>query len=201
MLERTEKIFNLFKLNGTSHSYLKDQSISTLRVEWRYFSFYSTFNRTFCMQTVETLIRRRFLRRLIWVYTVFICPTEKTLGVFGLTSWIFCMWCYLVIFFTFPYGVLSQVWYSIISIPDLCLLPYIKKVKKKRMAKIQKEEYSMHLLTCNISKLEFIVWTHSSNISQYIRLSSIYRLAQNSSPTLHVKRKLLLQLLKLHHSV
>ena len=27
--------------------------------------------------------------------------------------------------FTFPYGVPGQVWYLIISIPDLCLLPYL----------------------------------------------------------------------------
>ena len=27
-------------------------------------------------------------------------------------------------FVTFPYGILGQVWYLIVSIPDLCLLPY-----------------------------------------------------------------------------
>ena len=32
------------------------------------------------MQTVYTLIRRRVLRRLIWVYTVFKCPIYGTLG-------------------------------------------------------------------------------------------------------------------------
>ena len=29
------------------------------------------------------------------------------------------------VFATFPYGVLVQVWYFIVSIPDLCLLPYL----------------------------------------------------------------------------
>ena len=29
------------------------------------------------------------------------------------------------IFVTFPYGVLAQMWYLIVSIPDLCLLPYL----------------------------------------------------------------------------
>ena len=29
------------------------------------------------------------------------------------------------VFVTFPYGVLGQVWYSIVSIPDICLLPYL----------------------------------------------------------------------------
>ena len=28
------------------------------------------------------------------------------------------------VFVTFPYGVLSQVWYLIVLIPDLCFLPY-----------------------------------------------------------------------------
>ena len=36
-------------------------------------------------QTVETLIKRRILRRLVWVSTVCICPTKKTLGLNGLT--------------------------------------------------------------------------------------------------------------------
>ena len=29
------------------------------------------------------------------------------------------------VFVTFPFGVLGQVWYLIVSIPDLCLLPYL----------------------------------------------------------------------------
>ena len=29
------------------------------------------------------------------------------------------------VFVTFPYGVLGQVWYLIVSIPDLCLLTFI----------------------------------------------------------------------------
>ena len=37
------------------------------------------------------------------------------------TSWLFCMYCVLI---TFPHGVLGQVCYLIVSIPDLCLLPY-----------------------------------------------------------------------------
>ena len=41
------------------------------------FHSYSNFNRTFCELTVETLIRRRVLRRLIWVCAVCLCPTKK----------------------------------------------------------------------------------------------------------------------------
>ena len=31
------------------------------------------------------------------------------------------------VFVTFPYGVLGQVWYLIVLIPDLCLLPYFNQ--------------------------------------------------------------------------
>ena len=30
------------------------------------------------------------------------------------------------VFVTFPYGVLGQVWYLIVLIPNLCLLPYLE---------------------------------------------------------------------------
>ena len=32
------------------------------------------------------------------------------------------------VFVAFPYGVLGQEWYLIVSIPDLCSLPYFDKV-------------------------------------------------------------------------
>ena len=45
-----------------------------------FFHIYSNFNRTFCKQTVETLIRRRILGRLIWVCTICLCPTKRIYG-------------------------------------------------------------------------------------------------------------------------
>ena len=36
--------------------------------------------------TVENLIRRRVLRRLIWFCTVCRCPTKRTLGLYGLKA-------------------------------------------------------------------------------------------------------------------
>ena len=42
----------------------------------------------------------------------------------GLTFWLSCVWCVSCVFVTFQYGVLCQVWYLILSILDLCLLPY-----------------------------------------------------------------------------
>ena len=41
----------------------------------------------------------------------------------GLTSWLlFVIFC--VIFCTFPFGIMGQVWYLIVSIPDYCCLSY-----------------------------------------------------------------------------
>ena len=51
-----------------------------------FFHFYLNSNRIFCKQSVENLIRRRGLRRLIWFCTVCQCPIKRTLGFNGLTS-------------------------------------------------------------------------------------------------------------------
>ena len=54
------------------------------------FLLYSNFNRTFCKQTVETLIRRRIL---IWVYTVCLFPTKRALWLYVLTVTVFLLLC------------------------------------------------------------------------------------------------------------
>ena len=48
------------------------------------FHFYSNSYRTLCEQTVETLIRHPIMRHLIWVCPVCLCPTKRTLGLYGL---------------------------------------------------------------------------------------------------------------------
>ena len=40
----------------------------------------------------------------------------------GLTSWLLSVM--LIVFAIFPCGILGQVWYLIVSFPDLCLLSY-----------------------------------------------------------------------------
>ena len=76
--------FNPVIPNGISHRYQLKKSISVLRgVRW-YFFILSSFNRKLCKQTVETLIRRRILWRLIWVCTICLCPTKRTLGIYKL---------------------------------------------------------------------------------------------------------------------
>ena len=47
-------------------------------------------------------------------------PAEK-----GLTSWLL-----LVMSITFPCGILGQVWYLIVSFPDLCRLSYFDLVQQ-----------------------------------------------------------------------
>ena len=56
------------------------------------FQFYQNFDRIFCKQTVETLIRRRVMRRLVWVCTVCLCPTKRALGLYGLTHIASFLW-------------------------------------------------------------------------------------------------------------
>ena len=53
---------------------------------------------------------------------LFICALWSPAGK-GLTSWLsFVVPNYE--FFYFPFGILGQVWYLIVSIPDLCTLTY-----------------------------------------------------------------------------
>ena len=47
---------------------------------WEVVFFFSNCDRTFCKQTVETLIRCRIVGGLVWVSTVCMCRTKRTLG-------------------------------------------------------------------------------------------------------------------------
>ena len=48
------------------------------------FHFYQNSNRTLCKQTVEPMIRHHVQPCLIWVCTVYLCPTKRMLGLNGL---------------------------------------------------------------------------------------------------------------------
>ena len=48
--------------------------------------FHSNFESSFCKQTVTTLIRLRILRCLTWVCNVCLCPTNRTLDLYGLRT-------------------------------------------------------------------------------------------------------------------
>ena len=49
----------------------------------------------------------------------------------GLTSWLLFV-MFNCVFVTFPCGILDQVWYLIVSIPDLCCLSYFKVFTKNK---------------------------------------------------------------------
>ena len=40
----------------------------------------------------------------------------------GLISWL--LWVIIIVFVTFPCGILGHVWYLIVSFPDICCLSY-----------------------------------------------------------------------------
>ena len=52
------------------------------------FQLYSNFHRIFCKQTAGNMIRRRILRRVIWLCTVCRCPIKRTPGLNGLSIFI-----------------------------------------------------------------------------------------------------------------
>ena len=60
---------------------------------------------------------------LCYLYLVFFFEPVLCCIVVGLTAWLLFVPFYCV-FVTFPCGILGQVWYLIVSIPDLCRLSY-----------------------------------------------------------------------------
>ena len=48
------------------------------------------------------------------------------------------------VFVTFPYGVPGQVWYLIVSIPDLCLLLYFVKFDQPSTSRKNRVKIVMH---------------------------------------------------------
>ena len=78
----------IMALNGIVRSYQLDQSLSMLRGV----GFYFFFDRNFCQQTVETLIRhhdqtpRSAAASDQWVSTVCSRPTKRTIGLYGLIN-------------------------------------------------------------------------------------------------------------------
>ena len=53
-------------------------------------------------------------------------PCGHLLGRADLLALLYVM--FYCVFINFPYGVLGQVWYLIVSILDICLLPYFLSV-------------------------------------------------------------------------
>ena len=50
----------------------------------------------------------------------------------GLTSWLSSLYrMFSYVFVSFPCGALGQVWYLIVSIPDLCLFTYLDWIQSE----------------------------------------------------------------------
>ena len=81
-LQGLRPVHNLMP-NGICHRYQLEQSKSVFKGCWVFLLnilFFQNLKITFSKQTVETLIRRRVLRRLVWVRSVCLCPTNRMLG-------------------------------------------------------------------------------------------------------------------------
>ena len=64
-----------------------------------------------------------FLSCVCYAFTRLFIDALCSPGLKGLTSWLPFVMSNCV-FVTFPCGILGQVWYLIVSIPDLCLISY-----------------------------------------------------------------------------
>ena len=67
--------------------------------------------------------------------------------------WLLCVMRSCV-FVTFPYGVLGRVWYLIVSIPDICLLPYLVSLKGG-MSSVLEEEINNTIQ--NVANFEIVI--------------------------------------------
>ena len=73
--------FHPFMPNELFYNHSMHRSISNIRGVWLVLYYYHVLYKfVFLMQIVQTLIRRRVLRRPIWVYIVCQCPFYGTLG-------------------------------------------------------------------------------------------------------------------------
>ena len=62
-------------------------------------------------------------------HTVFSVPCSLLITCLERADFLSILYLYFLVFFViFPYGVLGQVWYFIVSIPDICLFPYCYKL-------------------------------------------------------------------------
>ena len=85
----------------------------------------------------------------VWFYPL-ICALWSPAGK-GLTSWL----SFVVSSGKFPIGILGQVWYLIVSIPDLCTLSYFYYDVSWSYSFVR---YNLWFLTCDIFWPYLFVW-------------------------------------------
>ena len=159
--------------NGIPLFYQLDRSISVLRVVallGGIFYFHSNSNRTFCKQTVETLIRRRILCQ-IWVSTVCLCPTKRTLGLYGLIS--LCGWLQNLEIF-WPCKVSARYIVTYAAPNESITVKPVLSGHSKRMLKIVFKTYY------RLMQVKSIAECSKGSILQYFRPSLSYHLSLRS---------------------
>ena len=80
-----------------------------------------------------------------------------------------CLWCLLWVCH-FPIGILGQVWYLIVSIPDLCNLTYSNKLRKAFSKLYRKHS---RLLICELNSLCVLTTAASSSPAEFGRISEV----------------------------
>ena len=88
-----------------------------------FFIYFQIFNRTFCKQTVEILIRHRIMRCLIWDCSVCLCPIKRTVNDhLKIKCMILCFQCSVCILIdkwviqkpsAFVFGKIMQLWHHL----------------------------------------------------------------------------------------
>ena len=107
-------------------------------------------------------------------------PTGK-----GLTSWLLFV-MFNCVFVTFPCGILGQVWYLIVSIPDLCHLSYFERTQNSLAVRLKinyTKNYKAGFVKCNVLQLR-----HKSQINRRLNLGhtcAVVSLLDNQWPNGH----------------
>ena len=107
---------------------------------------YSNFNRTFSKQTLETLIRRHVLWRLVWICTICLRLTKMMLGLYGLNYVCTTMFLHVVMIHHSKYrynltftGNVERLWTTYLN---------NKTMKYSRTELLQKTTFSSQVLCC-----------------------------------------------------
>ena len=80
---------NQLVTNGLSQPYHLGESTFIIRGFGSIFSFVLHFSMKSCKLREKPQMGRRALRRLIWGYSVCLCPIKRTPGLYGLTKWVY----------------------------------------------------------------------------------------------------------------
>ena len=96
-------------------------------------------------------------------------------GILGLADFLSLLYVmFSCVFFSFPYDILGQVWYLIVSIPDLCRLLYFCNLTLKSSAEQLGDNNARRILK-SIQKLEFLIKLYIHKYARLFYKRSLYR--------------------------